>query len=312
MGLFIGYAVDVPQIYSNWKNNREPAFDIKYFTKDSSGNLTLEELSSIHVEIDQQNIQNSEILFPLSFAFHNVERDELLNARVVLSYPHDLKVDPEGKPRIDSNNSSFIYEHNLRDLAVVDEYTPLDTIDTLHIKFNFDVRPMVFLAEDGVPVEYLTIAGYNGNFEDAIVPIKLRFEVPGRPAVVKDIRINLKAGIEILPTPQSAVAQERPVTPEDISWFRSIPAGPRVVDDWEREMTYTQPHHKIHYTKLTDGNTTYQRISVDGLVKRILIDRNSDQESDAEIWDNTGDGLPDIRTEGGKAFMLDWEPEAVK
>lgn len=311
VALIVGLWVDIPALLGRFAKNQQPVVEMMYFSRQESGTLVLQDFSDIHAVIDLEDIKESRLRLPLNLAFRNLEKDELQNTRVVLSYPLDLEVEPQGSPLIDPNARTLTYEHNLRDLAPIGEFTPMDTIDVLQIKFTYAVMPTVVLTKDGVPIYLLTIAGFNGSFEDTLLTIGMRVEAPGRPPSSASMHMRLKAGVQILGLDGGDETHEAVVSAADVAWFQSVPATAQTVDEWEGILTATDVPHRIRYQKLTDRGAVYQRISVDGVSRRLLIDRNDDQRLDVEVVDTTGDGVPDFRRDGAHTLMPDWPAEAV-
>jgi hypothetical protein len=104
---------------------------------------------------------------------------------------------------------------------------------------------------------------------------------------------------------------EQHVGVADVSWFQAIPATAQTVDQWEDTLTLTDVPHRIRYQKLNDRGVTYQRISVDGVTRRLLVDHDGDQWLDSDVVDTSGDGKPDFRRDGAHTFLPDWPAEAV-
>ncbi len=311
LGLVVGLAVGVPDLLDRYARTRQPEVEIRYFTHQKDGSLTLSDLSNASASIDPDDVRKSQVRLPLNLAFRNLEKSDLQNTRVVFSYPADLEVEPQGHPLISTDEHTLTYEHNLRDLAPIGEFTPLDTIDVLHIKFNFAVVPTVVLTKDIVPLYLLSIVGFDGKFTDKVVNIGVRVEVPGRPSASGSLQFTLKAGVQILGLDRGEQTRQTPVTADDRAWFAAVPAGARLLNDWDRTLTATNPPHRIHYQKLNYGRSTFQRISVDGIVRRLLIDSDGDQLVDTEVVDTTGRGIPDVREDGSHAYMPDWPADAV-
>lgn len=311
VALVLGFVVDFMSVRTMIFGEGVPEVELAYFEREG-GTLRLVDPSNIVLNVDPEDVEAQQMSIPLNLAVRNLETSDLRDARITFSYPAGLTVDPEGSPLIDPRGRTLVYEHELRDLAPVDEFTPLDTIDTLHVDFKFHLVSTVTLSRDGVPFYLLTVAGFDGLFEDKVVEIGLRIEVPDRPPITGTWNFLLKAGVQVIGLESSPETTRVPVTADDDEWFTRIPEGARLVDSW------TAPYddrgvrtYFLSYSKYAYRNATYQRISLDGKVRRVIVDQDGDLFVDSDTWDSTGDGLPDTRQEKVGRYMPDWPREAA-
>ena len=91
---------------------------------------------------------------------------------------------------------------------------------------------------------------------------------------------------------------------EAVSWT--------VLDVWSR--SYSPGNRTIDYRKLRHPNGgTYQLVSLDGTLRLMVCDVNSDGLAESQTWDSSGDGIPDRRVVfDPPADMPDWPPDSVR
>jgi hypothetical protein len=109
--------------------------EIKYFTRQGS-NYSFIEPQHVVIRPSQTELTKGYATIPINLAVRNLEDGHLEATRVEITYPKGLHITPKGRPKLDPDNSTLIYEHELRSLDPVDSFTPLDTIDVIYMKHS--------------------------------------------------------------------------------------------------------------------------------------------------------------------------------
>jgi hypothetical protein len=222
-----------------------------------------------------------------------------------------LKVQSAGKAKIDPNNQFLVYEHSIGTLESVEFYTPLETIDTIHVPFVFHVVPAIVRSNDGVPFYLVTIVGYEGqHFADKVVQLGVRIYCKDRPTLNGVIRFHLRASVQLIGLSDSP-PDIIDVTKEDTSLFHRIPSTSELLEHWKRQDS--KEGFLVDYNKVKYVGGIYQYILIDGVVRRVNADTNADGLLDYEMYDSTGDGLPEKKAIPSKPeIMLDWTENGLQ
>jgi hypothetical protein len=101
------------------------------------------------------------------------------------------------------------------------------------------------------------------------------------------------------------------LTNEDISLFQRIPSKSELLQHWKRRDS--KEGFFVDYNKVKYLGGVYQYISIDGVVRRVNADTNADGRLDYEMYDSTGDGLPEKKVIPAKSeMMLDWTESGLQ
>jgi hypothetical protein len=68
------------------------------------------------MQASKKEVEKNYIAVPINLAVRNLGKDRLEATRVEITYPKGLRVIPQGRPKIDPQNSTLIYEHDLQAL----------------------------------------------------------------------------------------------------------------------------------------------------------------------------------------------------
>lgn len=131
----LGYALNIDDAISRWRSHKRPAAEIMYFQKRGS-DYSLIEPGNVVLEPSLSELKKNYVPIPINLAVRNREKGRLEATRVEITYPKGLRITPRGRPKIDPQNNTLIYEHNLRSLDPVASFTPLDTIDVIYMEHS--------------------------------------------------------------------------------------------------------------------------------------------------------------------------------
>jgi len=136
------------------------------------------------------------------------------------------------------------------------------------------------------------------------VPIGVKVYCRERPTLNGVIRFHLRASVQLI-----GLSNNYPtwldLTKEYLTLFKRIPLQSELVVHWkERD---AKEGFVIDYNKVRYRGGVYQYILIDGVMRRVNADTDADGRIDYEMYDSTGDGIPDRRlTVSPPEFMLDW------
>jgi hypothetical protein len=284
----VGFYVDIGDFRSHRAASRPPAADIVFFEK-SNGEYRLIDPMNVVLDPTQDDIYNKRFAVPINLAVRNHEPARLEATRVEIYYPRDVKVRPAGKPKIDPRNRVLIYEHDLEDLQAVDNYTPLDTIDTLYFPFSTTYSTAIIVGPDLSLVELMT--GIQKTPYPNGLELSVKIYARDRPPLNGLIRLMLgeQAGN---PLPFGEFKETSPTIRESMLFqnlARQAQAAPNVwvAQDLEKS-------HLLMFRKIRSGGGTYRLLLIDRKVRRVYADVDSDGYLDFNLVDTTAPGSPDL------------------
>jgi hypothetical protein len=310
IAVVVGFLADVGGLYSTWQNKQPISVGIAWYEKKDTS-LRLVPLDAVIVELAPEDVFNQRVSIPVNLAIANKEAAPLEVVRVELNYDKNLKVESTGKVKIDPSNELLVYEHTIGTLESLGFYTPLETIDTIHVPFVFHVVPVIARSRDGVPFYLVTIVGYEGQkFADKVVQLGVRILCRDRPALTGVIRFHLRAGVQLIglsDIPPNIID----VNKEDVALFQRIPLASEPLVHWKRRDS--KEGFLVDYNKVKFSGGIYQYILIDGVIRKVNADTDADGRLDYEMFDSTGDGLPEKKAIASKPeAMLDWPEYAMR
>jgi hypothetical protein len=234
-------------------------------------------------------------------AVRNKESEPLEAVKVQISYPQGLQVQPAGKPRIDPDNRLLIYEHDLPDLQAANNYTPLESIDTIYLPYYF--RQL----ESGILIDpKLNMTSVVSSVEKSRYPNGLELNVAiyskNRPPLTGKVRLFIKTGG---PLARKGDRKRRiePSTREDARLFHEIArraeAAPNKWVARDLSKLYILMYRKVHYQ-----GGVFSVLLIDRKVRYITADLDSNGFADYTLADVIGPRSPDNR-------MTPLEPEPM-
>jgi hypothetical protein len=187
--LLLGFALDIDDAISKWLSRKHPAAEIMYFKKQGS-NYNLIEPGNVVLQPSKEELEKSYVPVPVNLAVRNQEKGRLEATRVEISYPKGLRVTPQGRPKIDPQNNTLIYEHDLRSLEPVASFTPLDTIDVIYLHYSVrGLKTTVFL-HDGL-VGFITSVGAEVTDRPYGVDLQVRLFSHDRPPLATKLHLSI-------------------------------------------------------------------------------------------------------------------------
>lgn len=297
--------MDAGGIWSWLRNRNPPTLGVAtYQLVDEKPVLTD---GSLTVEVDPADIEQDQIRLGVPIAITNMEADDLNLVRVELRYPADLTVKSAGQGKIDPTGRTIVYDHDIGTLrSSGGDFTPIAPLDEVIIPFQFAFIPTVSLSRDGVPFYLVAVAGAGSYpFNAKKVTMEANIYFSDRPAVSADIHWSVEPGVEILGQGSDNFVQ-RPLTEQEVAAF-AVPDG-EPVQEWTQEVG--SPQQQVQYKKFEkqDSGAT-QAITVDGVLRRVIIDSDGDGYVDLDMFDDSGDGRPDAGGEypEGRLFVDWWD-----
>ena len=309
----LGFFMNIGGCYSDWKGRRLPDVDIAFFEETSDGRLEIVDPNEVQVLVGGDEVLSGRIPITLNLAIRNTGSEVLEVVRVELSYDSGLEVASDGKAKIDPDNRLLIYEHEIGTLEDVNQYTPLETIDTVYVPFNFKIVPAIVVSRDGVPEYYLAIDGYEDpTFAAKTVSFGLKVYSRDRPTVNGLVTFHIQPGIGLVTPYDVSDSIQQSIAPDDLQLFRDLSSAAVVtIEQWKVE----QPNggHLISYHKVRFRNGIYQVILVDGQMRKVIGDDGADGTVEWLLWDQTFDGVPDRKFSlTPPSPMIDWPKHAAR
>lgn len=291
------------------RNMFEPNVSIAFY-QEKDGMLQIIPPDRVVVELDVQDIISNRVPVALNLAIHNNEDRPMEVTGVEIAYDRELEVISNGRLKIDPDNNVIIYEHSIPTLQAVESYTPLETIDTLIIPFRFLIVPTVVMSADGVPIQIVSLLGYEGSrFADKTVRMNVRIFVKDRPVVSGIITMTLRANIELISG--FPVSHRVEVTPQDLQHVNDLLRNSENLDHWSKRDA--RGGYVVSFNKVRFENGIYQLVLIDDQLRHVLADQDADGYIDYQLMDTTRDGRCDQKfVIDEPTIMLDWMPEAVE
>jgi hypothetical protein len=286
----LGFYLDIGDFRSQRAASRPPAADIVFFERGKDGYKLVDPMNVV-LNPTADEINRKQFAVPINLAVRNQESEQLEATRVEIYYPKDVKVKPTGKPRIDPDNRVLIYEHNLEDLQAVDNYTPLDTVDTLYFPFSIDYSTGIAVGPD-LSIAELMIGSQWVRFPNGL-ELNVKVFARGRPPLNGRIRLLIgeRAGD---PSP-SGEFKEGTLTAKDLTLFHHLGREMRTAPNkWvARDLGKS---HLLMYRKLRYRGGTFGLLIIDGKLRQVAADVDTDGYLDFNLVDTTAPGSPNFIT----------------
>jgi hypothetical protein len=314
IALIIGFFMDAGGLYSSIISGLPPNIQMAFY-EINDGEIKLIDPSHATVYVDPEDILNQTVSIPLNIAIRNTGNKPLELVRIEFAYDSSIDVTSAGKMKIDPENRVLVYEHNLGTLESMDFFTPIQTVDVIHVPFILGLVPTLTYTNDNVPFYFLILVGSESDnqFVDKVIVLNVRVFSKDRPVIMDTIRINLKANIDIFGLPnEKSNATSVEIQNDDIELFNRIPSDTAIIlDHWEKYDAFV--NSTIKYYKVEQGNGIYQYIFLDDNIRKVIADTNSDGWVEYELIDANLDSKPDSRYvfNPQTMYMLDWQSEAI-
>lgn len=306
----VGFFSDIGGFYSQLMKKRKLEVAIAYFENQNT-KLRLISPDSVMIKVKLEDYINQRIPFPLNLALRNKDNDPLEVVRVELSYKNTMRVESNGRAKIDPENKLLIYEHEIGTLENVGHYTPLQTIDTLYLPFNFLAVEVCALTRDGVPLYTVVILSGVNNFRFADIylytPVKIYCK--DRPMSIANIILTLRSDLQLVGLPEKPKFLSLQDT--DRKLLNELQLNkPITLEKWEKN---SKDGYLLDYKKVCYQKGVYQIAKIDNQIRLVVVDEDADGKAEYEMMDTTKDGIIDQKAIFSKpVLMLDWKPKAVR
>jgi hypothetical protein len=287
----LGYALNIDDAISRWKSHKQPAAEIMYFKKQGS-NYSLIEPGNVVIQPSLSELKKNYVAIPINLAVRNRETSRLQATRVEITYPKGLRITPRGRPKIDPQNSTLIYEHDLRSLDPVASFTPLDTIDVIYMEHSIRGLRTTLILIDGV-TGVLTAAAGEVLGPPYSVELKVKLFSLDRPPLEASLHLRVDAnhafeepgGLEDSLVPDL-------LTSSDATLFRAV--SKRLVTAkrvWEVKVKGKPITLALAKARYRGG--LYNGLLLGGKVTEIYADSDGDGMLDFLLGDSTNPTSPD-------------------
>jgi hypothetical protein len=315
VGVILGIVLGVPDVRGYVYRFIPPDVEATFYAIDERGNPSISPDVPYTVIIDDAALEAESIPIPIYLALRNNGRRVLEDVRVTLTFDRQYMVEAGGEPRIDPEGASYIYEHNLGSVHPSDQFTPLGAVDTVQLGIEYIINPLVALSQDDVPAFTVGIIVFPGLSGDVTyeLPVEVTLKCKGRPNTEYQLVVRLDAKGQIwLPSDGSEIVDEELTEADSELFAGSSGIAWDVLDSWSGN--YTPGDRTVSYMKAVHPNGgIYQLIGVDGVRRRVICDVDADGRAEHDMWDSTGDGIPDTKVSySPPAQMPDWPRETVR
>jgi hypothetical protein len=282
---------------------KTPDVEIQFFRKES-GKPVLSP-SGPELVTSQEDVKKNRAVVPLNLAVHNLEPKALQGARIELSYPDGLEVKPGGDPKIDPQNRTLIYEHQLRILEPVGNYTPLDTVDTIQVRAYY-LRFLDVEERNGLPTYFQVFTPVFPPNNVKEIEIGVRFFSEGRPPKAEKIKLTFRPKLEFA-ADLAESDYDNVTTSDDITLFTKslLSRSARTLDEWVGKNGNGK---MVAYRKVSDRSGIYQFIKIRGGAARIIADTDRDGFVDWELSGTPGMSWTTRRVPKKRLRVRDWHP----
>ena len=279
----VGLAMDLGGSRSYLVSLTQQKLEVNYFTKDPEGHLLISDKGAVDLNLTQEDIDNGTIQVPLNLAIRNLGSQTLEDVRIHVKYGKDFEVIPMGTPKIDVTGRQLIYEHNVGLLEPIDTYTPLETIDVIRIPFTFRILPIVALAKGEIPIYFQMLLGAGTDDEtEQIFALDIDIFSKGRRPIRGTVYLRIPLGMDVIGDDE-AYGEIAPVTHADETLFlQASTQYTGTIEYWEK--LEEGINKVITYKKIKTSASNLQVIYVDQQVRRLIVDEDSDQLVDYELY----------------------------
>lgn len=284
---------------------KKPSFSIGWY-QENDGKLTLLDNAPIKIVVDETVVREQAIKLPVNLAFKNSGQENLEIVNVMLSYPSWAKVKSSGRGQIDPQAGRIVYSHDIGTLPAVSTFTPLSTIDTLVIPYAVYPIPVLAKAKDGIPVHMVIVAGYPpdslaGRRFDLEVTITCKGHLP----VTTKFPLTMPLAVNIADPDDKQVKNAAVSESESSAIANQIAATSEILDAWSS--IYSRDGSKIDYAKIRSGGDILQVVKVDGVLRRVNLDKGADGTCDFEYLDEDNNGVLEFKLVHRAGYpLLDW------
>lgn len=302
--------------WHNWgKRQRHLDMSLAFFQQDGNS-ITLVDPRDIKLAPSLEDMQSGILRIPLNLAVHNEDNDPLEVVKIVIQYPHELKVRSSARRGISVRENSIVYEHEIGTLDQVAHYTPLQDIDVLELPYQYLPVHVATLTNDGVPMYMVPLATYppNAGFVDTSIMLKVSIYCKNRKPVTGSITFTVRPNIQLIDQywDKGDTTQLRSNDSQLVTMIQKLPEDVScILDHWKATEQF---HNKeFGYWKVKTDKIIAQVITVSGQTRRIIVDMNSDGKLEFEYWDTNRDGIMDTKYIPPEPQMtIDWLKEAVE
>ena len=301
--------------WHNWgKLQQHPNMSLAFFQQDGNS-IILVDPRDIKLAPSLEDMQSKVLRIPLNLAVHNEDNDPLEVVKIVIQYPHELKVRSSARRGILVGENSIVYEHEIGTLDQVAHYTPLQDIDILELPYQYLPVHVATLTKDEVPMYIVPLAMYppNAGFVDTSIMLKVSIYCKNRKTVTGSITFTVRPNIQLIDQYWDKGDTTR-LSSDDVQLATMIQKLPEdlscILDHWKATERF---HNKeFGYWKVKTDKIIAQVITVSGQTRRIIVDMNSDGKLEFEYWDTNRDGIMDTKyIPAEPQLTIDWLKEAV-
>ena len=277
------------------------------FYEEKDGDIRLIKNGGIPFSVSLNDIYMDQISIPIQVALRSDEGEQLEVQKVEIYYPSGLKVKSTGDPIIDPKGRVLVYEHDLKSLTSESNFTPLKTIDTLIIPFEFSPLEYGSLGKDGVP-EYAVVGSHMMLLQQPNYHFLVKTYVKGRPTVQGKFSLNPKLPFLIFQdTKRDSITLDLTFLEKKI--FDRTVSEDEIVDRWT--VVTHKSGAKITYVKVSNPSFQAQYLYNGDELMKVNLDMNKDGFTDHSLINNDGEigvDLKYIMLE--EVDFIDWKESA--
>lgn len=206
----------------------------------------------------------------------------------------------------------IVREHAGAILQPSSSFLPLSHPDTLILPIKTATMGWLLLSNTKMPflLPWVVAARETSLIDTTTIPVDISLFFEGRPKYSEQMRFRVSPLLDPRWPRGRAVVKARPV---DRKTFGALAKGAGQDRARWREQ-YPPTGDTIDYRRTVLGESGYQAFAVNGLLRYVAADTNSDGLLDFELLDVDGDGHPDYRalTRGWTRRVVLWGPEVVR
>jgi hypothetical protein len=287
----LALALDVDEAISKWLSRKRPAAEIMYFEKEGSS-YNLIEPENVVVRPSKKEVDKNYVAIPINLAVRNREKNRLEATRVEITYPKGLRVVAQGRPKIDPQNNTLIYEHDLRSLDPVTSFTPLDTIDVIYVHYAIKgLKTTVYLHKN--VFGFAASAGLEVTNAPYGVDLQVKLFARGRPPLETKLHVSVDTS-HALDNSGGSGSEYVPalLTNSDVALFRAVSKRLRTAKRlWEVKVRGKPATLALARTRY--GRGLYSGLLLSGKVTEVHADANGDGLLDYQLLDSSDPPSPD-------------------
>ena len=176
-----------------------PNVEVAFFKVSEDGSLRLVDSQGVEIEVTMEDLLDGVVRIHINLAVKNTDRQTLEVTRVELTYEEGLEVQSAGRAKIDPQDRSIVYEHDIGTLERnIDLYTPLEALDKVIVPFNHYLIDTIALTKDGVPVlTTVAMGSAEGTlYSEVVITVGVRIYSRGRQPLEGQINFILPPFVE--------------------------------------------------------------------------------------------------------------------